>query len=133
MRIRSLISGAVLAGGLVAGAASPVLAAPSTSAPSTPAAACTLTVTNLYYSIGMQTAFARLSGGCSGPIGITLLRADSPTGTYSPEPDALYALQQASDGTAATAYFTDPEQRGYCKAQATYGSLTALSASPVNC
>src|SRR5687768_961218 len=55
MRIRSLMSAAVLVGGLAA-TATPAVAAPV----ATPAqvSACSLTVTDLYYSIGMQTAFA---------------------------------------------------------------------------
>ncbi|MFI6822766.1 hypothetical protein ACIBJE_17695 [Micromonospora sp. NPDC050187] len=129
MRIRSLASAALLAGGLIA------TATPATAAAVAPeqSAACSLTVTNLYYSIGMQTAFAKLSGGCSGPIDITLERAVTPTGPYQEEPDALYYLQQAADGTAATAYFMDPAERGYCRAKASFDGLVAHSPASVSC
>ncbi|MCX4472990.1 hypothetical protein OOK41_22195 [Micromonospora sp. NBC_01655] len=130
MRIRSMVSAAVLAGGLVA-AATPAAAAPA--AAPLQGSACSLTVTDLYYSIGMQTAFARLSGGCSGPIDIALERADAPAGPYQEDPEALYYLQQASDGTAATAYFTDPAERGYCRARASFDTLVAYSQNPVGC
>ncbi|MEU4565253.1 hypothetical protein [Micromonospora sp. NPDC023956] len=129
MRIRSLASAAVLAGGLIAGA-TPVTAATVAPERST---ACSLTVTNLYYSIGMQTAFAKLTGGCSGSIDITLERAVTPTGPYQEEPDALYYLQQAADGTAATAYFTDPAERGQCRAKASFDTLVSYSPASVSC
>lgn len=130
MRIHRLVSVAALAAGLVA-VATPVSATPAT-AP-VRASACSLTVTDLYYSIGMQTAFARLSGGCLGPIDITLEQAATPAGPYHEEPDALYYLQQSTDGTAATAYFTDPAERGYCRARANAGTLVAYSPHPVSC
>ncbi|BCL18143.1 hypothetical protein [Micromonospora sagamiensis] len=129
MRIRSLAGAVVLAGGLV-GAATPAVAVAAAPDRST---ACSLTVTNLYYSIGMQTAFAKLSGGCTGPIDIALERAVTPAGPYQEEPDALYYLQQSADGTAATAYFTDPAERGHCRARASSGTLVAYSPSPVSC
>lgn len=130
MRIRSMVSAAVLVGSLVA-MATPAVAAPV----ATPAqvSACSLTVTDLYYSIGMQTAFAKLSGGCSGPIDIVLEQASTPAGPYQEEPDALYYLQHSADGTAATAYFTDPAERGYCRARAGLGTLVAYSPNPVGC
>lgn len=128
MRIRSMVSAAVLAGGLVA------VATPATTAAAPEqGTACSLTVTDLYYSIGMQTAFAKLSGGCSGPIDIALERAAAPAGPYQEDPEALYYLQQSADGTAATAYFTDPAERGYCRAKASFDTLVAYSQNPVSC
>ncbi|OZV78224.1 hypothetical protein CA850_20670 [Micromonospora echinospora] len=129
MRIRSLASAALLAGGLIA------TATPATAATVAPAqrTSCSLTVTNLYYSIGMQTAFAKLTGGCSGPIDITLERAATAAGPYQEEPEALYYLQQAADGTAATAYFMDPAERGQCRAKASFDTLVAYSPASVSC
>ncbi len=129
MRIRRMVSAAVLAGGLVA-AATP---ATTTAAAPEQGTACSLTVTDLYYSIGMQTAFAKLSGGCSGPIDIALERAAAPAGPYQEDLEALYYLQQSSDGTAATAYFTDPAERGYCRAKASFDTLVAYSQNSVSC
>lgn len=129
MRIRSMVSAAVLAGGLVAAA---TLATTTAAAPE-PGTACSLTVTDLYHSIGMQTAFAKLSGGCSGPIYIALERAAAPAGPYQEDPEALYYLQQSSDGTEAIAYFTDPAERGYCRAKASFDTLVAYSQNSVSC
>ena len=129
MRIRSMVSAAVLAKGMVA------VATPATATAAAPeqGTACSLTVTDLYYSIGMQTAFAKLSGGCSGPIDIALEWAAAPAGPYQEDPEALYYLQQSSDGTAATAYFTDPAERGYCRAKASFDTLVAYSQNSVSC
>lgn len=81
----------------------------------------------------MQTAFAKLSGGCTGHIDIVLEQATTPAGPYHEEPDALYYLQQAADGTAAAAYFMDPAERGYCRARASVDGLVAYSPAAVSC
>jgi hypothetical protein len=130
MRIRSLVGAAVLAGGLIAAGATPATAVAAAPDQST---ACSLTVTNLYYSIGMQTASAKLSGGCSGSIDIVLEQAATPAGPYQEVPEALYYLQQSADGTAALAYFMDPAERGYCRAKASFDTLVAHSPASVSC
>lgn len=129
MRIRNLVCTVVLAGGLLSVTSTPAAATQD----STLADGCSLTVTDLYMSIGMQTAFAKLGGGCTGYIDITVEQGDSPTGPFVEQPEALYYLQQAADGTAATAYFMDPAERGYCRAKATGAGLTAFSANSVSC
>ncbi|WP_431936251.1 hypothetical protein [Micromonospora sp. RP3T] len=121
----------MFAGGLIVATAVP--AAASSVSPAEQTSPCELTVSNLYMSIGMQTAFAKLTGGCSGYIDIVLERADSPSGPYQEDLESLYYLQQAADGTAATAYFMDPAERGYCRAKATFGTLTARSSNPTSC
>ncbi|MEW2386526.1 hypothetical protein AB0873_31380 [Micromonospora sp. NPDC047707] len=130
MRIRSVVGALVLAGGLVA-TATPAAATPTLAVDQ--GSGCSLSVTDLYHSIGMQTASAKLSGGCSGPIDIALEWAASPSGPYQEDPEALYYLQQSSDGTAATGYFIDPDERGYCRARANFETLVAYSQNPVSC
>lgn len=128
MRIRTLMTATALVGGLFAAAATPASAA-------TPAEAmdgCTLTVTDFYYSIGMQTAFAKLHGGCTGTIDMVMEQSDSPTGPFH-QVDTLYHVQQSADGTAALGYFMDPDERGWCRAKATGNGLTAYSANAVRC
>ena len=123
MRNRALLAVAALAGGLFATA--------------TPAAAgsqsCQLTVTGFYMSIGMQTSSARLDGCASERISsIEMEWAAASGGPFTVTYPADY-LSVSSDGKRATAYFLDPEQRGYCRAKATAGSLTAYSPSTVPC
>lgn len=128
MRIRRLVTTAVVAGGLLTAGAGPAIASPSEAGTTS----CTLTVSNFYYSIGMQTANAQLTGGCSGPIDMVMEQAASPAGPFW-QVDTLYHLTRSSDGTRVIGYFTDPEQRGYCRAKATAGSLTGYSPSAVSC
>jgi hypothetical protein len=129
LRIRGLTTALLTAGLLAAGAGS--AAASPVSAPEA-AGSCTLTVTDFYYSIGMQTASAKLSGGCTGYIDIVMEQAPSPAGPFQ-EVDTLYYLQQSADGTAALGYFTDPVERGFCRAKATANGLTAYSPNAVSC
>lgn len=128
MRTRTLLAALVVAGGLFTAAVSPAAAAPATST-----AACSLAVTDLYYATGMNNANATLSGGCTGVVDMMLLRADSPSGPYQDEPDAVYYVQQYNDNTGARAWFLDPATRGYCRAEATFGGLTAVSPNYVSC
>lgn len=122
-RVRALLAVAALAGGLFATA--------------TPAAAdtqsCQLTVSDFYYSLAMKTASATLSG-CSGIHidSVEMEWASAPSGpftvTYSPG-----SMSWSSDGQRALAWFDDPDERGYCRAKATAGSLTAYSPDTSMC
>jgi len=129
LRVRSLLTAALITGGLFAAGASPAVASPIHT---TQAESCALTVSDFYMSIGMQTATARLSGGCTATIDIAMEQSSSPDGPFY-QVDTLDYLQQSSDGTAATGYFRDPEERGYCRARATASGLTAYSAHAVSC
>lgn len=128
MRTRTLLAAFALTAGLFAASASP-----AASAPAGQADACSLAVTDLYYATGMNNANATLSGGCTGDVGVMLQRADSLSGPFQDEPDAVYYVQQYSDGTGARGWFLDPAERGYCRAKATFGSLTAYSPNATGC
>ncbi|WP_117209316.1 hypothetical protein [Allorhizocola rhizosphaerae] len=107
-------------------------------ATATPAAAsqtqsCQLTVSDFYMSIAMQTSSAGLYGCSSERIdGIEMEWAATPGGPFTVTYPADY-MSVSSDGKRATAYFLDPEQRGYCRAKATAGALTAYSPNTVSC
>lgn len=124
MRARNLLAVAALACGLFA-TATPAAASQTQS--------CQLTVTDFYMSIAMQTASARLDGCTSERVdGIEMEWASTPGGPFTATYPADY-LSVSSDGKRATAYFLDPEQRGYCRAKATAGTLTAYSPNTVSC
>jgi hypothetical protein len=124
LQARALLAAAVLAGGLLA-SATPAAAAQTQS--------CQLSVSNFYMSIAMQTASARLDGCGSERIdNIEMQWASAPSGPFTATYPADY-LSVSSDGKRAIAYFLDPDQRGYCRAKATAGSLTAYSPGTVSC
>lgn len=126
MRIRNLLTVSVLATGLLASGAAPAAASATTDG------SCTLTVTPFYQSIGMHTATATLSGGCTGVIDIVMEQAPSPDGPFQ-EVDTLFYLLRSEDGKSAIGYFTDPEKRGLCRAKATANGLTAYSPNLTYC
>lgn len=124
MRVRALFTAAALACGLMT-AATPAAASQIDS--------CQLSVTNFYYSIAMQTASARLDGCTTERItDIEMEWAAAPGGPFTATYPADY-LSFSTDAKRATGYFLDPEQRGYCRAKATAGALTAYSPGTVAC
>lgn len=118
MPVRTLLATAALAFGLIATA---------TPAAATQTQSCQLSVSDFYTSIAMQAVSARLDGCTSERIdNVEMQWAAAPEGPFTITYPADY-MSLSTDGKRAIAYFLDPEQRGFCRAKATAGSLTAYS------